>query len=163
MSTTNRPDYAWLERLRETAIPGKTLQDLRLWAEVSKDEFPAILADVRRLEAELDEASELAAQWQAVAECRLQILNNVFTAKAKHEDLARAVHKSALELIAEPTLPADALAAHDRAVRAKVLREAAEAVINDPRRWPTVIANHIAHTLVSMADAAEKEAGNDGA
>jgi hypothetical protein len=44
------------------------------------------------------------------------------------------------------------------AIRAEAFREAAERVVNDPRRWPIVISNRIAHDLESMAAAEEAKA-----
>lgn len=72
-----------------------------------------------------------AAAWQALAESRLQILNRVFTAKARKENLERAVHNAALDLIAEPALLADTLARRDERMKALGAAEALEDIAKD--------------------------------
>jgi len=142
---------------------------------VSAHHIPTIQAENAALREQLsiatgerDALRTAAAEWQALAENRLEILNRVFTAKAKKENLERAVHNAALDFIAEPSVEADALAAHDATVRAQALREAAEEIENtaevvEKRQTCSMHWQAALQVVSEMADAAEKEAGNAGA
>ena len=44
-------------------------------------------------------------------------------------------------------------------LKAGVYREAAQRILDDPRRWPTVISNHITHDLCAEADRLEATDG----
>jgi len=121
-----------------------------------------------------------AAGWQALAE-KLEACAAVFLAEIavktgedgdeltlefgrlrNREKVVEATHT-----LFEFQTPADALAAHDLGVRAKVLREAyttiCAAMVQREDKNDTVTWSDAACMLAEMADAAEKEAGNAGA
>jgi hypothetical protein len=135
--------------------------------------YPALRQRLLNAEARLAEAErERDAAEALVAELR-EALDDagdvVHACVCETEEIrGKVCHSSCIAINAAISLtPASA----GNRIKAEALREAAQRILNDPRRWPTVIANdprrwptvianHIVHDLCAEADRMEKEGAN---